>query len=51
MDYLTRAARAKPSLARDLTEVRTLYISLRYGPTPLNSQLSRLKFLVSRLKV
>ncbi len=50
-DYLTRVATARPALARELAEVRALYISLRYGPEPLGSQLSRLKFLVSRLKV
>lgn len=50
-DYLTRMAAARPVLAADLAEVRTLYLSLRYGPAPLSSQLSRLKFLVSRLKV
>lgn len=50
-DYLTRMATARPVLAPDLAEVRTLYLSLRYGPAPLSSQLSRLKFLVSRLKV
>lgn len=50
-DYLTRVAQAKPAAAADLAEVRALYLSLRYGPTPLGSQLSRLKFLVNRLKV
>ena len=50
-DYLTRVARARPDLAAALTEIRALYVSLRYGPAPLPSQLSRLKFLVSQLKV
>lgn len=50
-DYLTRVAAARPALASELDEVRALYISLRYGPEPLGSQLSRLKFLVSQLKV
>lgn len=50
-DYLSRVAQAKPAITADLAEVRALYISLRYGPAPLRSQLSRLKFLVSRLKV
>lgn len=50
-DYLRRIAARKPELAGELDEVRALYIGLRYGPTPLASQLSRLKFLVSQLKV
>jgi hypothetical protein len=31
--------------------VRQLYVSLRYGPAPLASELSRLKHLVNQLKV
>lgn len=50
-DYLRRIAQARPGLARPLHEIRDLYVSLRYGPAPLNSQLSRLKFLVNQLKV
>lgn len=50
-DYLERVMLARPELATDLTETRMLYISLRYGPSPLTSQLSRLKFLVNRLKL
>jgi len=54
-DYLERVMRARPDLARELDEARSLYINLRYGPVPASqltgSQLSRLKFLVSRLKV
>jgi protein-glutamine gamma-glutamyltransferase len=50
-DYLQRVARARPDLARQLAEMRSLYVSLRYGPAPLSSQLSRLKFLVNQLKV
>lgn len=55
-DYLGRVMRARPDLAREVEEARSLYISLRYGPVPpaaqlTASQLSRLKFLVSRLKV
>ena len=34
-DYLTRVERASPELARQLAEVRSIYISLRYGPSPL----------------
>jgi hypothetical protein len=55
-DYLGRVMQARPDLAQELDEVRSLYITLRYGPVPPAaqlgaSQLSRLKFLVSRLKV
>jgi protein-glutamine gamma-glutamyltransferase len=49
-DYLTRAIRFRPELATQLGEARNLYVSLRYGPMPLSSQLSRLKFLVNQLK-
>jgi transglutaminase-like putative cysteine protease len=51
VDYLVRAARARPELAAQLGEIRELYVSLRYGPAPLASQLSRLKFLVNQLRV
>lgn len=50
-DYLTRVIKARPDLAPTLSEARALYISLRYGPTPLASQLSRLKFLVGQLRL
>lgn len=50
-DYLSRIATARPDLRGGIDEIRSLYLSLRYGPTPLESQLSRLKFLVSQLKV
>jgi transglutaminase-like putative cysteine protease len=50
-DYLIRVATARPELAAQLEEVRGLYLSLRYGPSPLGSQLSRLKFLINQLKV
>jgi transglutaminase-like putative cysteine protease len=50
-DYIARITQARPDLAASLTEARTLYISLRYGPSPLASQLSRLKFLVSQLRL
>jgi len=49
-DYVTRAARARPELAAQLEEVQTVYVGLRYGPTPLPTQLSRLKFLVNQLE-
>ena len=49
-DYVTRVARSRPDLAGELAELRSVYIGLRYGPTPLPTQLSRLKFLVNRLQ-
>lgn len=49
-DYVARVARERPGLAAQLGELRTVYISLRYGPTPLPTQLSRLKFLVNQLQ-
>jgi len=51
VDYLKRAARALPALAPAIDEVRTVYVSLRYGPSPLGSELSRLKHLVNQLQV
>lgn len=50
-DYLSRVARARPELARELDEIRKLYVSLRYGPTPLYAQSSRLKFLINQLRI
>jgi transglutaminase-like putative cysteine protease len=50
-DYLTRVVVARPDLASQLDEIRTLYINLRYGPASLGSQLSRLKYLVNQLRV
>jgi protein-glutamine gamma-glutamyltransferase len=49
-DYLQRAAVAQPSLAADLHELRQLYTSLRYGPSPMRSELSRFKYLVNSLR-
>lgn len=49
-DYVIRAAQARPELAAQLAEVRTVYVGLRYGPAPLPTQLSRLKFLVNQLE-
>ncbi|MDY6948811.1 MAG: DUF3488 and transglutaminase-like domain-containing protein, partial [Pseudomonadota bacterium] len=48
-DYVARAAAARPELAAQLAELQSVYVSLRYGPTPLPTQFSRLKFLVNRL--
>lgn len=49
-DYLVRAQATLPQLAASLEEIRALYVRLRYGPDPLDSELSRLKYLVGRLK-
>lgn len=49
-DYLARVALARPELAAQLDEVLSLYVGMRYGPTPLG-QLSRLKFLINQLRV
>jgi hypothetical protein len=49
-DYLRRVASSQPALAAELGELRDLYASLRYGPDALNSELSRLKYLVNRLQ-
>jgi len=51
VDFLNRASRARPELARSLHEIRDLYVDLRYGPQPDMRQLSRLRYLVDRLKV
>lgn len=48
-DYAARVTAARPELAAQIREIRQLYISLRYGPSPLSSQLSRLKFLVNQI--
>jgi hypothetical protein len=50
-DYLRRVAVERPELEASLDEMRSLYVSLRYGPNALPNQLSRLKFLVNQLKV
>lgn len=49
-DYVARAAQARPELAAQLAEVQSVYVGLRYGPAPLPTQLSRLKFLVNQLE-
>lgn len=51
VDYLKRAARARPEVAKALDEIRSVYVSLRYGPSPLDSELSRLKHLVNQLSL
>lgn len=48
-DYLNRLAAARPKMARQLSEVREIYVGLRYGPSPSVSNLSRLKFIVNQL--
>jgi transglutaminase-like putative cysteine protease len=49
-DYMARVAQLRPDLASQLTELRSVYVGLRYGPTPLATQFSRLKFLVNQLQ-
>jgi hypothetical protein len=48
--FLERAEQACPDLARDLAAIRSLYVDLRYGPFPTESDLRRLKHLVNRLR-
>jgi len=48
--YLDRAAASCPDLARDLAEIRAVYVALRYGPQPTEADLRRLKHLVNRLR-
>lgn len=48
--FLERASAACPDLARDLGEIRDLYVALRYGPQPTDVHLRRLKYLVNRLR-
>ena len=50
-DYVARAQEAHPRLVAPLEEIRALYVGLRYGPAPLDTGLSRLKYLVNRLKL
>jgi protein-glutamine gamma-glutamyltransferase len=50
-DYLNRLTAARPQLAKQLAEVRSLYIDLRYGRSPAASNLSRLKYVVNEIKV
>ncbi len=49
-DYVERAVQARPELATQLTEFRSIYVGLRYGPAPMPTQFSRLKFLVNQLQ-
>jgi transglutaminase-like putative cysteine protease len=49
VDYLARVSRMRPDLANALAEIRQVYVGLRYGPSPLSSELSRLKHLVNQL--
>jgi hypothetical protein len=48
--FLDRATAACPDLVPDLTEIRRLYVALRYGPAPTERDLRRLKLLVNRLR-
>ena len=49
--YLDRIALSKPELAAGLAEAKTIYLDLRYGPSPMKTSLSRLKYVVNQLKV
>jgi transglutaminase-like putative cysteine protease len=49
-DYLGRVSQSRPDLAGKLEEIRSLYISLRYEPAPLGSEVSRFKYLVNTLR-
>jgi transglutaminase-like putative cysteine protease len=50
-DYLERVATSRPELAAEIEELRRLYISMRYAPGGSADQLSRLRFVASRLRV
>jgi len=50
-DYLQRVAAQQPQLGAAVGEIRELYIGLRYGPNPQNTQLRRLKIAVRQLRV
>jgi len=49
--FLERAAGACPDLAAELETIRRLYVDLRYGPSPRDDDLRRLKHAVNRLRV
>jgi transglutaminase-like putative cysteine protease len=53
-DYLSRVVVQRPELTAQITEIRALYVGLRYGPallgSQLSTQLSRFKFLVNQLR-
>jgi transglutaminase-like putative cysteine protease len=48
--FLERAEAACPDLARALREIRILYAAQRYGPSPREADLQRLKHLVNALR-
>jgi transglutaminase-like putative cysteine protease len=48
--FLDRAAVQCPDLAGELREIRTLYVTLRYGPQPAATDLQRLKHAVNALQ-
>jgi len=48
--FLERAAAACPDIAGDLATIRRLYVDLRYGPLPTESNLRLLKHQVNRLR-
>ena len=45
-----RAAAHCPDLRADLEAIRELYVAMRYGPVPVDEDLRRLKYRVSRLR-
>ena len=48
--FLDRAAVACPDVAREIAAIRDVYVALRYGPLPTETDLRRLKYLVNRLR-
>ena len=48
--FLERAEQSCPDLAWDLAAIRRLYVDLRYGPLPTDSDLRHLKHRVNRLR-
>jgi len=48
--YLDRAAGECPDLAAEIGAIREVYVALRYGPLPTETDLRRLKYLVNRLR-
>lgn len=50
VDFLSRAAQAKPELSSQLQQLRDVYIALRYEPGPSSQALSQLRYLVNQLR-
>jgi transglutaminase-like putative cysteine protease len=49
--FLERARARCPDLSRELQEIESLYVALRYGPEPRADDLRRLKHAVNALRV